>query len=664
MANTLHQQLNLYISGNDSYTFAPVGSEESQSLTISRLSGDITLNPLGTPLPPARDLAKTRVYGIIGIVSLTLTDYVIIVTGRELRGNLMGQSVYLAKTFKVLPVSADPSLQNHPVEGRLVALVQSHLSNGLFWFSYGWDLTRRLQAQWESHTQDDGKALWEVADDRFFWNKFLHGRLIDITTANPKQNLGPYILPMMFGTFDVRQTSINGHDFLFCLISRRSRYRAGTRFFRRGIDKDGHVANFNETEQIVLLSDQGKTAGDYNSTLSFVQTRGSIPVYWAEVNNLRYKPDLQIMELQDTVDVMRLHLQEQVNVYGEQSLVNLVKHKGHEMPLKQAYEKYLTQLNLPKVHYEYFDFASECKNMKWDNISILINALEEDLTRKGYFHSVSSQPQPLKTQTGAVRTNCMDNLDRTNVVQSAVAKWVLSRQLKEVGILKESETVQDYELFMQDFRDMWADHADLISKAYSGSGALKTDFTRTGKRTKHGLLLDGYNSILRYLKNNFFDGARQDAFDLVTGAWIPRRGPASAISLLVDNRPLLTRTMPYVASFSLFMICAGLTLPRTSDYSLYHYFLLWSCLLTIAFGYIFVHGIDYVAWPRLNPPTDVIFYEGPGFRSGQKGKGFGVSAIDAKKFGFGVRGPKMGEGRRRAVSHVNEIEMGTKKRVD
>lgn len=56
---------------------------------------------------------------------------------------------------------------------------------------------------------------------------------------------------------------------------------------------------------------------------------------------------------------------------------------------------------------------------------------------------------------------------------------------------------------------MWSDHANEISIAYSGTGALKTDFTRTGKRTKLGALEDGYNSIMRYLKNNFFDGARQ-----------------------------------------------------------------------------------------------------------------------------------------------------------
>ena len=56
---------------------------------------------------------------------------------------------------------------------------------------------------------------------------------------------------------------------------------------------------------------------------------------------------------------------------------------------------------------------------------------------------------------------------------------------------------------------MWSDHANEISTAYSGTGALKVDFTRTGKRTKVGLLEDGYKSVMRYLKNNYFDGARQ-----------------------------------------------------------------------------------------------------------------------------------------------------------
>ncbi len=92
----------------------------------------------------------------------------------------------------------------------------------------------------------------------------------------------------------------DGRRLHLSLISRRSRFRAGTRYFRRGIDHDGHVANFNETEQIATVPSQSdpNTAA---TTLSFVQIRGSIPVFWAEINTLRYKPDLQVLDLQDSV---------------------------------------------------------------------------------------------------------------------------------------------------------------------------------------------------------------------------------------------------------------------------------------------------------------------------------------------------------------------------
>lgn len=90
---------------------------------------------------------------------------------------------------------------------------------------------------------------------------------------------------------------------------------------------------------------------------------------------------------------------------------------------------------------------------------------------------------------------------------------------------------------------MWADHADAISAAYAGSGALKSDFTRTNKRTHKGLLEDGVKSVTRYLKNTFFDGTKQDAFDLITGAWIPRKNPAASMFMVADSRPLIIRSV-------------------------------------------------------------------------------------------------------------------------
>lgn len=70
-----------------------------------------------------------------------------------------------------------------------------------------------------------------------------------------------------------------------------------------------------------------------------------------------------------------------------------------------------------------------------------------------YFQINGEDASPKKLQTGIVRTNCMDNLDRTNVVQAAVAKYTLNQQLRALGILSADDGVDDYEAFSKEFRE-------------------------------------------------------------------------------------------------------------------------------------------------------------------------------------------------------------------
>lgn len=82
------------------------------------------------------------------------------------------------------------------------------------------------------------------------------------------------------------------------------------------------------------------------------------------------------------------------------------------------------------------------------------------------------------------------------------------------------------------FKWVWADHGDDISRQYAGTGALKSGFTRTGQRTMGGLLDDGVKSAMRYFLNNFRDGRKQDALDLLTGTYTISKGaPTSFLSL-------------------------------------------------------------------------------------------------------------------------------------
>lgn len=75
--------------------------------------------------------------------------------------------------------------------------------------------------------------------------------------------------------------------------------------------------------------------------------------------------------------------------------------------------------------YEAFDFHNECRKMRYDRISILIDRLAHEQDEFGYF-LINSEGMIISTQEGVFRTNCIDCLDRTNVVQSLLARRSLT----------------------------------------------------------------------------------------------------------------------------------------------------------------------------------------------------------------------------------------------
>ena len=209
--------------------------------------------------------------------------------------------------------------------------------------------------------------------------------------------------------------------------------------------------------------------------------------------------------------------------------------------LQERYEKHIRILEnrldkdkFSPVTYVWFDFHSECRKMKYENLSKLTNdpKMKPSITEYGYTHiKIDSNKMTtlndqinvddntndqwknvvitqVKKQTGVFRTNCIDCLDRTNVVQSVLARLVLHQMLFDLK-LSEKPSEDPFEkfkpVFESGFKNIWADHGDYISTAYSGTPALKADFVRTGKRTLMGNLTDGYLSCRRFYINNLRD---------------------------------------------------------------------------------------------------------------------------------------------------------------
>jgi hypothetical protein len=555
--------------------------------------------------------------------------------------------------YKVIATEFLP-LRERPLhdqdEDTYLALLKALIKSGPMYFSYSFDLTNTFQRQSQL---DPSVPLWKRADDRFFWNRFVQSDLIDFRISGTRHQQGqqtgvdPYILPVMYGMMEIITTRVKSTPLTLVLITRRSRYRAGTRYFSRGIDEDGHVSNFNETEQIIILNDStsglggfaggggmqngkvGGSGGKEVQIMSYVQTRGSVPVFWAEVNTLHYTPKLQIRGVETAVSAAQAHFAEQIRLYGDNYLVNLVKQKGREQRVKEAYEQMIKMLvtspyegtsedsrsnekfhlvepssrqqQFDRLHYIYFDFHNETKGMQWHRVQFLIDQLHDALEKQQYFRGVD-MPADLEGrlevrnhQTSVVRTNCMDCLDRTNVVQSALARAAINRQLTDLGVLSRGETFSSDPAFEILFRKIWADNADVVSTSYSGTGALKTDFTRTGVRTKAGALQDLRNSIMRYAKNNFADGPKQDAFDLFLGAYLPT---TSSYLVFVDQRPLLIQSIPYVLAFSLFFVFIGSFTRRLPDAAVLPvriFILFWLAVAAWCANFIIRNGMLYVS---------------------------------------------------------------------
>jgi len=304
-----------------------------------------------------------------------------------------------------------------------------------------------------------------------------------------------------------------GQDFLLTLISRRSFRRAGLRYRRRGIDDDGNVANFVETEQI--LSTKAWHVSDKASSL--LQIRGSIPLFFNQ-SPYSFKPQPIPFGSEATNHAaFTKHFDSLASRYGKVQITSLVDRGGTEVGIGELYGKHVQMtknhggLRDSPLDFEWFDFHHQCKGMKFENVSILLETLELKLKEFGWI--VKQNDRNTQTQSGVLRSNCMDCLDRTNVVQSAVAGWALEQQLAEQGLKINLKT----DAKTQWFNALWADNGDYISKQYAGTAALKGDFTRTRRRGWGGALSDMSLSLTRYYNNIFGDYFLQASIDYYLG---------------------------------------------------------------------------------------------------------------------------------------------------
>ncbi|PBP21894.1 SacI domain-containing protein [Diplocarpon rosae] len=492
-------------------------------------------------------------WGILGFIRFTGIYYMLVITKRSQVAMIGGHFVYQIDKTELVPLTIATSSRfkpdyRNPEEARFIGILGNLDLTKSFHYSYSYDITRTLQHNIMVEREAIAKGVPyphnTCYNSMFVWNSYL----LQPAVAALK-NTYDWCIPVIHGYIDQSAISIYGRTVYITIIARRSRYFAGARFLKRGANDLGYVANDVETEQIVseMLTTSFHAPGcrlfaSPNFT-SYVQHRGSIPLYWTQDNTgVTPKPPIELNLVDPFYSAAALHFDNLFERYGAPVYVlNLVKSRERtprESKLLHEFTnaiKYLNQF-LPvdkKIIHKAWDMSRASKSRDQDVIGTLENIAEEVVTTTGFFHNGDGKITMPRVQNGVARTNCIDCLDRTNAAQFVIGKRALGHQLHALGII--ADTSIDYDTDAVNlFTHMYHDHGDTIAIQYGGSQLVNTmeTYRKINQWTSHSR--DMVESFKRYYNNSFLDGQRQEAYNLFLGNYIFTQGQPMLWDLATD----------------------------------------------------------------------------------------------------------------------------------
>ncbi|SPQ18154.1 b2308100-bce0-45c7-bb3e-237ae9db2810 [Thermothielavioides terrestris] len=403
--------------------------------------------------------------------------------------------------------------------------LQKLLSNGTFYYSTDFDVTNRMQ----DRPADAANFDIDNFDESFLWNSYMIRPLVQFRSRLQRQERealdASRILTSAIRGFcrswAIPQTSAplssarTGLPSYLTVISRLSCKRAGTRFNSRGIDDDGNVANFVETET-TYWSPSGVVFSYVQKITITRSADGTQPAF-----------DKHFSDLEQAYGAVHVINLLSATKPGEYELTTLYRLGIQNCPLsrpgggKESRDHALLRETEYDFHAETkgpqgYVAANEIRRYIEDSADGFAYYLAQESEDAGHLNGGGSNRHKNRRyvvvlqQEGVFRTNCLDCLDRTNLIQTIISQMAVEAFLGHRGERATSD-------FWSRHANLWADNGDSLSKIYAGTGALKSSFTRTGKMSLAGAIADVRKSATRLYYNNFADKARQITIDTLLG---------------------------------------------------------------------------------------------------------------------------------------------------
>ncbi|KAM0679687.1 Inositol-1 [Glugoides intestinalis] len=344
---------------------------------------------------------------------------------------------------------------------------------------------------------------------------------------------------MICGYFESKDTRENHRLYNLKIFSKISTKKIGTRMLSRGIDEFGKVSFFVETK-FVTTCESEKT--------EFSILRGSVPVYWSQVDPLQPNKINIDFDREKNLDAFRKHIESLEKGYGKVVVVDLLGHKKYERMLSKMYNGFCKEHHIDYINFDLNRHAENINNIKsifYSQLTSFLtklsikesnkevdesistcgeNDLNESLLARGEFfvdESIDQQEngwddidkessadfykygypesaELLNDLKVTFRVNCVDCLDRTNIAQYLIFNYFDKNKLSAV-------------------RSMWVNNGNALSKMYTGSHTLKNELPSKGRLSMLGRVNDLVICANRMINNKFTDKDKQTVIDLILG---------------------------------------------------------------------------------------------------------------------------------------------------
>lgn len=455
----------------DSTTIRVVSS--TSTLILNRSTGFGT-SSRKSDAHQTKHIRKSQIIGILGLIKLRNSSYMVCITGSKQIGLYLNYPVFEVTKVSIIKFKTHNTKESDARD----------LSNILRFFKQ----PGFIYSEYPIYKSYVDQNCNEVD---FLFNC----EWINEFEEAVKGSIDPYVLKCMQGYFGSRVSK----NITLNLISRRCWKRAGIRYFSRGCDDTGYPSNFVETEQVLY---------DGENVISFLQVRGSIPIIWKQKMDFKINPDIQVL---DSVSIEKAH-EIFCNHYGDVFYLNLIQHVNGEKVLNDAFKKEMYKRELNFLN---FDFKNQNMEKSIFNREKFIRDLHYLIDKQGMTINADEE------QSGIIRTNCIDCLDRTNIVQFLIGVEGCKRQVFRLEQLSDSKNDPKVEDLTEEMsllmRELWFENGNTLSIQYSGTPSLKNTIIRGGNQTFFGIVRDCFHSLQRYYLNRFSHGRLQDGYYLVTG---------------------------------------------------------------------------------------------------------------------------------------------------